>query len=70
MKLVNKGLESLSYLGPKIWKLLPLEMKETETLLEFKAKIKNGIPKTVPIGFAKYTCRILDSCRLKNSLNM
>ena len=29
VKSVQKGLESLSYLGPKIWELLPLEIKET-----------------------------------------
>ena len=27
---VHKGFESLSYLGPKIWELLPLEIKETD----------------------------------------
>ena len=47
MKSVHKGLESLSYLGPKIWELLPLEIKETETFSQFKAKTKCGIPKTV-----------------------
>ena len=31
VKSVHNGLESLSYLGPKIWELLPLEIKETET---------------------------------------
>ena len=30
VKSVHKGLESLSYLGPKTWELLPLEIKETE----------------------------------------
>ena len=40
VKLLHEVLESLSYLGPKKWKLLPLEIKETETLLQFKAKIK------------------------------
>ena len=30
VKSVHKGLESLSYLGPKIWELLPLEIKETD----------------------------------------
>ena len=28
VKSVYKGLESLSYLGPKIWELLPLEIKK------------------------------------------
>ena len=40
MKSVHEGFESLRYLGPKFWELLPLEIKETETLLQFKAKIK------------------------------
>ena len=40
VKLVHKGLESLKYLSPKIWERVPLEIKETETLLQFKAKIK------------------------------
>ena len=39
VKSVHKGLESLSYRGPKIWELLPLEIKETETLSRFKAEI-------------------------------
>ena len=30
VKSVHKGLEGLSYLGPKIWELLPLEIKETD----------------------------------------
>ena len=30
VKSVHKGLESLNYLGPTIWELLPLEIKETE----------------------------------------
>ena len=29
VKSLHKGLECLSYLGPKIWELLPLEIKET-----------------------------------------
>ena len=33
VKSVQEGLESLSYLVPNIWELLPLEIKETETFL-------------------------------------
>ena len=40
VKSVHKVLKSLSYLSPKLWELLPLETKKTETLLQFKAKIK------------------------------
>ena len=53
VKSVHKDLESLSYLGPKIWELLSLEVKETETLLQFKAKIKTWNPQSCPC----YLCR-------------
>ena len=43
VKSVDKGLESLSYLGPKIWELLPLEI-EGDTFLQFKVKIKMWNP--------------------------
>ena len=70
VKSIHKGLESVSYLGPKIWELLPVEIKETETFSQFKAKIKSEIPKTVLAVFAKYTCRMLDSFRLVNSVSI
>ena len=53
VKSVHKGLESLSYLGPKIWELLPLEIKETETFSQFKAKIKKWNPKNCPCRLCK-----------------
>ena len=56
VKSVHKGLESLSYLGRKIWELLPLDIKETETLLKFKAKIKKWNPQNCPCRLCKYTC--------------
>ena len=34
------GTESLSYLGPKIWDLLPKELKEPSSLSAFKKAIK------------------------------
>ena len=37
VKSVHKGIESLSYLGPNIWKFLPFEIKQTESLLKFKS---------------------------------
>ena len=53
VKSVQKGLESLSHLGPKIWELLPLEIKETKTLLQFKAKIKKWDPQNCPCRLCK-----------------
>ena len=33
---VNKGLETIRFLGPKTWDLVPMEMKESKTLFMFK----------------------------------
>ena len=38
---VRDGFESISYLGPKIWEMLPSEMQECETLFKFKGKVKS-----------------------------
>ena len=41
---VYHGTESLSFLGPKIWDLVPLQLKQSESLEVFKLKIKKWIP--------------------------
>ena len=41
---VYHGTESLSFLGPKIWDLVPVELKQSESLESFKLKIKNWVP--------------------------
>ena len=41
---VYHGTESLSFLGPKIWDLVPVELKQSESLGSFKVKIKNWVP--------------------------
>ena len=38
----------MSYMGPKTWDLLPKEMKQVTTLIEFKLK-------TVPTDFSELT---------------
>ena len=40
IKTVRYGLQTISYIAPKIWNLSPKEMKQINTLDEFKAKIK------------------------------
>ena len=40
---VYHGTESLSFLGPKIWDLVPVELKQSEILYSFKSKIKNWV---------------------------
>ena len=47
------GTESVSYLGPKIWDLVPSEIKEFESLNGFKFKIKRWV-QDFHAEYAKY----------------
>ena len=38
MKSVNYGLNALRYFGPKIWNILPSDIKNSTTLREFLKK--------------------------------
>ena len=40
VKTVRYALQTISYMAPKIWNLVPKEMKQVTTLNGFKAKIK------------------------------
>ena len=40
MHSVHHGTEGLSFLGPKIWDLVSVELKQSETFYSFKLKIK------------------------------
>ena len=42
---VFNGTETISFRGPKIWSLISEEIKNSKTLIEFKAKIKKWEPK-------------------------
>ena len=45
---VYHGTELLSFLTPKIWELVPENMKKLERLEIFKNKIKNWVPLICP----------------------
>ena len=45
------GIEAPSYLGHKLWNVVPNEYKTIESLADFKAKIKTWIPENC-------TCRL------------
>ena len=53
VKTVHYGTESLSFLGPKIWELVPLEIKSSQSLEDFKQKIKSWIPENCPCRLCK-----------------
>ena len=47
------GTESVSYLGPEIWDLVPNEIKESESLNGFKFEIKRCVPEGCPCIICK-----------------
>ena len=50
---VYHGTESISYLGPKIWDIVPAEMKNAISLNSFKAQIKKWLPFNCPCRLCK-----------------
>ena len=47
------GKATLSYLGPKIWNIIPNEIKSDATLIVFKQKIRRWIPDKCPCKLCK-----------------
>ena len=45
---VRYGIDSLTYLGPKIWNIVPEDIKKSESLNVFKTKVKKWIPRDWP----------------------
>ena len=50
---VRYGTESVSFLAPKIWDILPKEIKDSKTLNVFKTKIKKWVPRECPCRLCK-----------------
>ena len=48
VKTVHWGHDTLRYLGYKIWGLIPDQIKQVESVTEFKNAIKNWIPDSCP----------------------
>ena len=55
VKSVFHGSESITYLGPKIWDIVPLQLKELTSLNAFKKSIKKGNQKIVLAGYGSNT---------------
>ena len=45
---VNPGSESVGYLGPKIWEVIPIHIKELDIIGKFKVPIKKWKSGTSP----------------------
>ena len=48
VKSVRYGTETLAHLGPKIWSIIPGDIKEEEPLKLFTKKIKQWKPESCP----------------------
>ena len=53
VKMAHYGTETISYLAPKIWQLIPDSIKNTESLNVFKRNIKMWIPTACPCKLCK-----------------
>ena len=53
VKSVNHGLESVRFLGPKIWESLPNDLKNKESADSFKTTIKRWKPESCPCRLCK-----------------
>ena len=53
VKSVYHGSESISYLGPKIWQIVPAKIKETNSLNSFKTEIRKWVPQSCPCRLCK-----------------
>lgn len=47
------GTESISYLGPRIWDIVPEEIKQKNSLNSFKESIKMWVPTNCPCRLCK-----------------
>ena len=52
-KTTNYGINSVSHLAPKIWDLVPEEIKNSKSLPMFKQQIKLWIPRDCPCNLCK-----------------
>ena len=60
---VFNGTETISFRGPKIWALVPEEIKESKSLTEFKTKICKWKPVDAPVEFVKLLSKTLFFCK-------
>ena len=55
---VFHGSESISYLGPKIWDIVALELKDLTSAVAFKKLLKSGSQKAAHVGYVINTYSI------------
>ena len=50
---VKNGRETLRFIGPKVWNIIPDSIKNSKSLSIFKNKIRNWIPENCPCRLCK-----------------
>ena len=55
------GTESISHLGPKIWEIVPTDMKNVSTLTAFKTAMQERKPHASYVGIPEPTSNRLTS---------
>ena len=53
IKIVRYGTETITYLGPKIWSIIPDEIRESASLKTLRQKIKLWKPNSCPCRICK-----------------
>ena len=53
VKTANYGLESIRFLGPKIWESVPNDLKRKDSVSSFKTAIKKWKPEQCPCRLCK-----------------
>ena len=51
---VSNGTESVRFKGPQLWQTLPPTIRNSETLYQFKIKLKTGMVRTFLASYAAY----------------
>ena len=51
---VHNGTEAISYLGPKIWLIILIDIKDSMSLENLKGKLGYGNQQTVLVGYVRY----------------
>ena len=59
IKIVRYGIETITYLGPKIWSIIPDEIRESASLETFVKKSSYGNQIVVHVAFAKNALQML-----------
>ena len=61
---VRCGTESISYLGPKIWGMVPNSYKNLDSLFNFKMVIKKWKPENCPCRICKVFVKNIGFCEI------